>query len=251
MKKKENKVRKFLGNRGLWGIVCFLLVMYYVIACGIGINSFKVFYVEYVNGWLFGPIVILAALVIYLARMEKDFFRGFRIAFSRKMSVSRMELQKALKAMEYAEKSVMLSTVLCVVFPLVDVFYHIDNTIAMGPVFAVMSLYLLYPAVFLLVLLPVKGRLEQMVVSYMEEPEDSGEERKEAEGQRLYFALRSLGLTDRETEVARLAASGMSNVEIGRELYISTATVKKHMTHILEKMQCADRESLSEKISKI
>ncbi|MCI9339001.1 MAG: helix-turn-helix transcriptional regulator [Lachnospiraceae bacterium] len=183
--------------------------------------------------------------------MEKDFFRGFQIAFSRKMSVSRMELQKALNAMEYAEKSIMLSTVLCIVFPLVDVFYYIDNITAIGPVFAVMSLYLLYPAVLLLILLPVKGRLEQMVVSYMEEPEDSGEEQKEAESQRLYFALRSQGLTDRETEVARLAASGMSNVEIGRELYISIATVKKHMTHILEKMQCADREVLAERIGKM
>ena len=248
MKKKENKVRKFFGNRGLWGIVCFLLIMYYVIASGIGIRSFKEFYIKYIDGWILGPIIILAALVIYLARMEKDFFRGFRIAFSRKMSVSRMELQKALKAMEYAEKSIILSTVLCIVFPLVDMFYHIENTAAMGPIFAIISLYLLYPAVLLLVLLPVKGRLEQMVVSYMEEPEDSEEERKEAEGQRLYFALRSLGLTDRETEVARLAASGMSNVEIGRELYISTATVKKHMTHILETMQCGDREALAERV---
>lgn len=248
MKKKENKVRKFLGNRGFWGIVCFLLTMFFIIVNAMGINSLKRFYVEYVDGWLFGPIVIFAALVIYLARMEKDFFRGFRIAFSRKMSVSRMELQKALNAMEYAEKSIILSTVLCIVFPLIDMFYHMDNITVMGPVLAIMSLHFLYPAVLLLVLLPVKGRLEQMVVSYMEEPEDSGEEQKEAEGQRLYFALRSLGLTDRETEVARLAASGMSNVEIGRELYISTGTVKKHMTHILEKMQCADREALAERI---
>ena len=89
MKKKENKVRKFFGNRGLWGIVCFLLIMYYVIASGIGIRSFKEFYIKYIDGWILGPIIILAALVIYLARMEKDFFRGFRIAFSRKMSVSR------------------------------------------------------------------------------------------------------------------------------------------------------------------
>ena len=248
---KENKVRKFWGNRGLWGIVCFLLTMYFVIMNGMGIKGFKQFYLMYVDGWLMGPIVIFAALVIYLARMEKDFFRGFRIAFSRKMSVSRMELQKALIAVEYAEKSIALSTVLCIVFPLVDMFYHMDDITVMGPVLAIMSLYLLYPAVLLLILFPVKGRLEQMVVSYMEEPEDSGEERKEAEGQRLYFALRSLGLTDRETEVARLAASGMSNVEIGRELYISTATVKKHMTHILEKMQCGDRETLAERIGKM
>ena len=145
-------------------------------------------------------------------------------------------------------KHLVLSTVLCTIFPLIDIFYHMDNTITMGPSFAILSLQILYPALLLLLLFPVKARLEQMVVSYMEEPEDSRDEEREADGQRLYFMLRSQGLTDRETEVARLAASGMSNVEIGKELYISTATVKKHMTHILEKMQCTDREALAERV---
>ena len=51
--------------------------------------------------------------------------------------------------------------------------------------------------------------------------------------------------------MARLVSAGMRNEEIGRELYISTATVKKHMTHILEKMQCRDREALTERIRKM
>ena len=51
--------------------------------------------------------------------------------------------------------------------------------------------------------------------------------------------------------MARLAASGMTNSEIGQSLYISTATVKKHMTHILEKTGCQDREALTKTIREL
>jgi DNA-binding NarL/FixJ family response regulator len=48
-------------------------------------------------------------------------------------------------------------------------------------------------------------------------------------------------LTERELEVFRLIARGLSNNEIGRELYISDTTVKTHITHILMKLNLRDR----------
>ncbi|MGE5690690.1 MAG: response regulator, partial [Pseudomonadota bacterium] len=48
-------------------------------------------------------------------------------------------------------------------------------------------------------------------------------------------------LTDRELDVFRLIARGLSNAEIGRELYISDTTVKTHITHILQKLDLRDR----------
>jgi DNA-binding NarL/FixJ family response regulator len=48
-------------------------------------------------------------------------------------------------------------------------------------------------------------------------------------------------LSDREREVFRLMARGLSNVEIGKELYISETTVKTHVTHILQKLDLRDR----------
>jgi DNA-binding NarL/FixJ family response regulator len=48
-------------------------------------------------------------------------------------------------------------------------------------------------------------------------------------------------LTSRELEVFRLIADGLSNVEIGQQLFISDTTVKTHITHILQKLGLRDR----------
>ena len=48
-------------------------------------------------------------------------------------------------------------------------------------------------------------------------------------------------LTNREIEVLRLVAKGMSNREIAEELYISENTVKNHVRNILEKLHLHSR----------
>jgi two-component system NarL family response regulator len=48
-------------------------------------------------------------------------------------------------------------------------------------------------------------------------------------------------LTDRELEVLRLVAQGMSNREVAEELYISENTVKNHVRNILEKLHLHSR----------
>jgi DNA-binding NarL/FixJ family response regulator len=48
-------------------------------------------------------------------------------------------------------------------------------------------------------------------------------------------------LTDRELDVFRLITKGLSNAEIGQELFISDTTVKTHVTRLLQKLNLRDR----------
>jgi DNA-binding NarL/FixJ family response regulator len=48
-------------------------------------------------------------------------------------------------------------------------------------------------------------------------------------------------LTERETEVLRLVAQARSNGEIARELFIGEATVKTHVSNVLQKLGARDR----------
>ena len=48
-------------------------------------------------------------------------------------------------------------------------------------------------------------------------------------------------LTQRETEVLVLIATGLSNTEIGERLYLAQPTVKTHVGRILMKLEARDR----------
>jgi DNA-binding NarL/FixJ family response regulator len=63
---------------------------------------------------------------------------------------------------------------------------------------------------------------------------DGGERRRRARGQLDR-------LTEREREVAVAIGRGKSNAEISRELYMSIATVKAHVSRLLEKLEFNNR----------
>ena len=54
-------------------------------------------------------------------------------------------------------------------------------------------------------------------------------------------------LTKREMEIIKLILAGLSNHEISEQLYIAESTVKKHISHIFEKVEVKNREQLKQK----
>jgi DNA-binding NarL/FixJ family response regulator len=69
--------------------------------------------------------------------------------------------------------------------------------------------------------------------------DDRGDERERHARERLDL------LTDREREVALAIAEGKSNAEIGRELFMSVATVKAHVSRVLEKLELNNRVQIA------
>lgn len=92
------------------------------------------------------------------------------------------------------------------------------------------------------------GFCVQIIFSEKNEETDAAQEIAPEETARedLDFAQRfcEFGLTKRELEITGLIAEGKSNGEIAQALFISEATVKKHISNIFEKTGAARREEL-------
>ncbi len=95
----------------------------------------------------------------------------------------------------------------------------------------------------------LKGSTREAIVSTItaaaegESPSRSGELRRVATAMKIRQVLDDdeVPLTQRETQVLRHVALGLSNKEIGRSLEISVETVKEHVQNILRKIAVSDR----------
>lgn len=82
-----------------------------------------------------------------------------------------------------------------------------------------------------------------MAAAKGESPSRAGELKKVAGAMRIRQPVDDdeVPLTQRETQVLRHVALGLSNKEIGRSLEISVETVKEHVQNILRKIAVSDR----------
>ncbi|MDO4556245.1 MAG: response regulator transcription factor [Lachnospiraceae bacterium] len=59
------------------------------------------------------------------------------------------------------------------------------------------------------------------------------------------FSYESYHITDREFDVIRLVAEGLSNREIAKALFLSEGTIRNYLSQILEKLELRDRTQLA------
>jgi NarL family two-component system response regulator LiaR len=64
---------------------------------------------------------------------------------------------------------------------------------------------------------------------------------KELQGRRAEALNPFTELSERELEVLKLIADGLSNAEMARKLFLSEKTIKAHVSNILSKLHLADR----------
>ena len=65
-----------------------------------------------------------------------------------------------------------------------------------------------------------------------------------------YFNIAKPVLTEREEEIARLAAEGFSNKQIGKTLFISENTVKTQLKSVFEKLGVNSRTLIKQNIDR-
>ena len=58
-------------------------------------------------------------------------------------------------------------------------------------------------------------------------------------------------LTPQESQVARLAAGGQTNPEIGAQLFLSPRTVEWHLTRVFSKLGISSRKQLGSALSDV
>lgn len=237
MKLREEEIWKSVGM-----LLAFCFFCWFNMVTAAGISGYS----QYIDIPTMGSMLLFTIVVLWLSGMGKDFLNGLQLAFSKQSDCSRTKLQRACNAVKYTRTLIFLEAVFEICICMTDFLYNAyDFGRAVGPALAVTVLSILYASLTAVFLTLFIAKLENMLASYMEEPEA---EITVEEAQTIYFKLRALGLTDREAEVARLVSCEMTNREIGQMLYISDATVKKHVTHILEKTALTDREELTKKI---
>ena len=88
-------------------------------------------------------------------------------------------------------------------------------------------------------------KLAPQIASYVRNNPDASAIRPQIEHWARQVSKRTGSLTAREAEVLELVASGGSNREIARRLFISEPTVKVHLRHIYEKLGVRNRAEAS------
>lgn len=78
-----------------------------------------------------------------------------------------------------------------------------------------------------------------------------GESPEEARDPEAETRVLQAGLTQRQLEVARLIAEGLTNKEIAEKLFLSPRTVEMHVAHLLNRLDCRNRSEAVHKAARL
>ncbi len=108
-------------------------------------------------------------------------------------------------------------------------------------------------AVVLVLYIRVTDQMKEQAAEAKNERKEQNQEPRSYEEIYADFlkATQDGGLSERELEVAWLLYRGYTNRQIGEELYIAETTVKKHVSHIYQKMEVYSRKEFRGKVKSL
>lgn len=111
------------------------------------------------------------------------------------------------------------------------------------------TLLLIFPTIIILILYL---RMQQKETAAQPEEKNTAAEEKSKAVDLEQFEVysRDWRLSAREIEVVWLLYRGYTNRQIAEELYIAESTVKKHVSHVYEKMLVSSRKEWKEKVNR-
>lgn len=140
-------------------LIIFFIIVSLISSCSmIGVGG-VVYLLDFVS--LFS-ILLLSLPMLVVTGLTRDFFRSFSIAFSKTCTADKREITRSLTAVKMASRLLLLSGIISSLLGLVSMLHTVADPAYIGPSLSVALLSLLYSMLLMVMLLPVRTRLELM-----------------------------------------------------------------------------------------
>lgn len=143
-----------------------LLVIFNVATVNVGIVRGLQHFFDLVS-LLFFLLTSIPLLIV--AGLHKDFINAFRFAIGKTKAKSILELKRAKEAIILAGRTVVSTGIICTCLDAITILYECDRLDKLGPNMAIALLSSLYGALLYLLFVPVRSKLEMLIVEFMQE----------------------------------------------------------------------------------
>ncbi len=114
-------------------------------------------------------ILLVTIPVVLLAGSGKDFVNAFKLTVTKQKEVDIAELKKASAAISLVMKTILYSGVFGSLLGCIALLRQMDDPAALGPHIMGALIALLYAMIFNIMLLPIKAKVDKMIIEYLHE----------------------------------------------------------------------------------
>ncbi len=114
-------------------------------------------------------LLVLTIPILLSSGLWKDFNNAFRIGMGKRKVTTIAEIKRALEAIILVKNTLIYGAVFISIFTAILILKQLDDISTLGPNLAVMLITLLYALATNIVLLPLKSRLQIMLMEHIQD----------------------------------------------------------------------------------